>query len=47
MKKVFTDLNNYAKENPNIIEITYSETGNPLYAEQKHSKYVLQFPPVR
>lgn len=44
---LFEDLNNYAKKNPNIIEITYSETGIPLYAEQKHSKYALQFPPDR
>ncbi len=47
MKKVFSDLYNYGKKNPNIIEITYSETGTPLRAEQKHSKYVSQFPPVR
>ena len=47
MKKVFTDLNNYAKKNPNIIEITYSEAGIPLSAEQKRSKYVLEFPPAR
>jgi len=45
MKKVFADLNIYAKKNPNIIEITYSETGIPLCAEQKRSKYVLEFPP--
>jgi len=46
-KKVFLDLHNYGKKNPNIIEITYSETGIPLCAEQKRSKYVLQFPPSR
>jgi hypothetical protein len=47
MEKVFSDLNNYARKNPNIIEITYSETGAPLRAEQKHSRYVSQFPPAR
>jgi hypothetical protein len=47
MNKLFTDLNNYAKKNPNIIEITFSEEGIPLYAEQKLSKYALQFPPAR
>jgi len=46
MIKLFTDLSNYAKKNPNIIEITYSETGIPLYAEQKRSKYALEFPPA-
>jgi hypothetical protein len=46
-KKLFANLKKYAKKNPNIIEITYSESGIPLYAEQKRSKYVLQFPPAR
>jgi hypothetical protein len=45
MKRVFSDLNNYAKKNPNIIEITCSEAGIPICAEQKRSKYVLQSPP--
>jgi hypothetical protein len=43
-KKLFTALMEYERKSPNIIEITYSETGIPLYAEQKHSKCGLQFP---
>jgi hypothetical protein len=39
-------LDNYAKKNPNVIEITYSEAGVPVSAKQKHSKNVLQFPAV-
>jgi hypothetical protein len=46
-KQVFSELHDYGKKNPNIIEITYSETGVPLRAEQKHSKYISQFPPAR
>ena len=44
--KLFADLHSYAKKNPNIIEITYSDTGIPLCAEQKRSKYALEFPPA-
>jgi len=43
MNKVFIDLNTYAKKNPNIIEIAFSEEGIPLHGEQKHSKDALQF----
>ena len=46
MNKLFTDLNNYAKENPNIIEIAFSLRRTPLYAKQKRSKYLFQFPPA-
>ena len=45
MKKLFVALDEYAKKNPNIIEITISEDRTHLHAEQKRSKYVLQFPP--
>ena len=46
INKLFRDLNNYAKKNPSIIEITFSEAGIALYPEQKHSKYAEQFPPA-
>ena len=42
-RKLFENLSNYAKKNPNIIEVTYSEAGIPLYAEQKRSKHILRF----
>ena len=47
MSKLFEALDRYRRKNPNIIEITYSDDGIPLYAEQKRSKYALQFPPAR
>jgi len=43
-RKLFENLRNYAKKNPNIIEVTYSEEGIPLYAEQKRSRHILRFP---
>ena len=46
MNKLFAALDKYAKKNPNVIEIAFSEDGIPLYAKQKLSKHVLQFPPA-
>jgi hypothetical protein len=43
-KKLSIALKNYEKQNPNIIEITNSEMGIPICAEQKRSKRALEFP---
>jgi hypothetical protein len=45
--RLFDALQLYGKRNPNIIEITCSDMGIPISAEQKVSKYKLQFPPRR